>query len=62
MKLKITAEINIDNFIIDKTSQEELDCLISILNDKEETFLILHSNDIGDSIGSTNQFNFEIIK
>jgi hypothetical protein len=33
-----------------------------MLNDKENTFAILHSNDVGDSLGQSNNFKYEIIK
>jgi hypothetical protein len=32
------------------------------MNDKENIMLVLHSNDIGDSIGQTSNFKWKIIK
>jgi len=31
------------------------------LNDKKDTMIILHSNDVGDTIGQTNNFKWELL-
>ena len=60
-QIKITAVIDIDENHWDIQDAEGLMLFEQYLND-EETFVILHSNDIGDEIGSTNQFTYEMIK
>jgi hypothetical protein len=62
MKLKIEAEIEVDeNLWYSHADEEEFEWFISILNDKENTMVVLHSNDIGDTIGQTFDFNWQII-
>ena len=59
MKLKIECEIELnDNWV---TNEEELKWMIEVLNDKENAMLVLWSNDIGDEIGQTNDFKYEIL-
>ena len=63
MTLKIEFEIQIeDGFWFDSNCQDETKWFIDMLNDKENTFAILHSNDVGDSLGQSNNFKYEIIK
>ena len=60
MKIKIEAVIDVDdsyNF----SDQDEIDWFNSVLDDKKHTHLILWSNDIGDDIGHTFNFKYEII-
>ncbi len=59
MKIKIEAIIEIDENIW-FTDQEEFEWFKSVLEDKEDTMLILWSNDIGDEIGQTSEFKYEI--
>ena len=59
MKIKIEAIIEIDENIW-FTDQEEFEWFKSVLEDKESTMLILWSNDIGDKIGQTSEFKYEI--
>lgn len=61
MKVKITATISVkSNF--NNLNEEELEWFTNyILKDKENTMLILHSNEIRDEIGNTREFNYEII-
>ena len=62
MKLKIECEIEIeDGFWFDEGNEEGLEWFKSVLDDKEYTTLILWSNDIGDEIGQTSNFKYEII-
>jgi hypothetical protein len=60
-QIKITAVIDIDENHWEIEDSEGFIFFEQMLND-EETFVILHSNDIGDEIGSTSQFTYEIIK
>lgn len=63
MKLRIEAEIEIqDDLWYSHADEEELEWFKSLLNDKENTILILHSNEVGDSIGQTFDFKYKIIK
>jgi hypothetical protein len=59
-KILIAAVIEIDEKLWDLNDPQELDDFMDEMNYKE-TFLILHSNDIGDQIGSTNDFTFKLI-
>jgi len=59
MKIKIEAIIEIDENIW-FADQEEFEWFKSVLEDKESTMLILWSNDIGDKIGQTSEFKYEI--
>lgn len=62
-KIKIECEIefNKDTWY-SHADKEELEWFISLLNDKENTMVVLHSNDVGDTIGVTNDFKWKIIK
>ena len=61
MKIKIEAVINVDDDLFFFSDQDEIDWFNSVLNDKKHTRLILHSNDIGDEIGQTYNFKYEIL-
>jgi hypothetical protein len=62
MKLKIEAVIEIeDDLWFSHADKEELEWFKSVLNDKEATMLILHSNDVGDTMGETFDFKWEIL-
>jgi hypothetical protein len=62
-KIKIEAEIEFDEYTwYSHSDKEELEWFTSLLNDKENIMLVLHSNDIGDSIGQTSNFKWKIIK
>ena len=59
--LKIECEIEIDDELwYSHNDEEELEWFKSMLNDKENTMLILWSNDVGDEIGQTNEFKWRI--
>jgi hypothetical protein len=62
MKLKIECELEIDDdtWCI-HSDKEELEWFKSLLEDKENTFIILWSNDVGDEIGQTHNFKYKII-
>ena len=64
MKILIKATIEVDE---DKwyshSDQEEFEWFKSLLDDKEkEPVLVLWSNEVGDEIGSTSEFEYEIIE
>lgn len=60
MKIKIEAVIDVaDGYNF--SDQEEKDWFKSVLDDKKNTRLILRSNDIGDEIGHTHNFKYEIL-
>lgn len=61
MILKVEFEIEIeDGFWFDPDCQEETEWFMNMLNDKENTFAMLHSNEIGDSLGESDNFKYEI--
>jgi hypothetical protein len=62
MKIKIEAVIDVVDNWCDLNDQEELEWFLSVMNDKKDTFVYLHSNDVGDTIGQTSEFKFELIK
>lgn len=62
-KIRIEAEIEFNGDTwYSHNDAEELEWFISLLNDKKNTMVILHSNDVGDTIGQTFDFKWEIIK
>ena len=62
MKIKIEAIIEVeDDLWYSHADKEELEWFKSLLNDKENILIVLHSNDVGDTIGHTNDFKYEII-
>lgn len=60
-QIKIEAIIEIDENVFELDDREEKEWFIDMMNDKEHTNLLLWSNDIGDEIGSTFQFKWELI-
>ena len=60
MEIEIKAIIKIDAAYGNLTDKEEKDWFLSLLNDKKNILLILHSNDVGDEIGSTNDFKYKL--
>jgi hypothetical protein len=61
MKIKIEATIEVeDDLWYSHADEEELEWFKSLLNDKENILVVLHSNDVGDTIGQTNDFKWEI--
>lgn len=62
MKIKIEFEIEVDeNIWGSHADKEEHEWFKSILEDKEDTMLILWSNEVGDEIGQTSNFKYEIL-
>lgn len=62
-KIKIECEIEFnEDTWYSHNDEEELEWFTSLLNDKENTMVVLHSNDVGDTIGQTNDFKWKIIK
>lgn len=64
MKIKIECVIEVDDDIFPYSDvfPEEKEWFDSIMNDKENTRILLYSNDIGDAVGETHIFKYEIIK
>jgi len=60
MKIEGVIEFESDDWY-DEKYQEEVQWFLDMINDKENTFLTLHNNDIVDSIGKTSDFKFEIL-
>jgi hypothetical protein len=60
MKIKIECEIEVvDSYWFN--DEEELLWFKDILEDKEGTFVQLWSNEVGDEIGQTSNFKYEIL-
>lgn len=64
MKIKIECTIEVDDrmFPYFEGFPEEKEWFDSVMNDKENTRLVIWSNDVGDEIGSTNNFKYKITK
>ena len=60
MKIKVSAVLNIDDNVYG-TEESEMEWFREMIADKENTMLILHSNDVGDTIGETFDFDWEIL-
>jgi adenosyl cobinamide kinase/adenosyl cobinamide phosphate guanylyltransferase len=59
-KIIVSAEIEFDEDLwYSHADKEEMDWFKSIMSD--HTTLILHSNEVGDTICETNNFKWEII-
>ena len=62
MKIKIEAVIEVeDDYWYSHVDEEELEWFKSLLNDKEQTMVVLHSNEVGDTMGETFDFKWEIL-
>lgn len=61
MKIKIECVIEFDETFWFE-GEDGLNWFKSVLNNKEETKVILWSDDVGDEIGSTTDFKHEILK
>jgi hypothetical protein len=61
MLIKIVAEINIEDFWCNFTDKSELDWFKEMMEDRANTMLVLHSNDVGDTIGYTTDFKWKIV-
>ena len=60
-KIKIEAVIELDSELWPMEDKSEIEWFNEMMADKENAFLMLWSNDIGDEIGSTKEFKYEII-
>jgi len=60
MRIKIECEIEVDESLW-FSDEEEKEWFIETLSDKENTMVILWSNEVGDSIGETFNFKYEIL-
>lgn len=62
MKIKIECEIEVDDTFGDFQDQEEIDWFMSLLDNEEGmTNVRLWSNEVGDEIGTTSNFKYEIL-
>ncbi len=62
MKIKIECEIEVDDTWGDFQDQEEIDWFMSLLDNEEGmTNVRLWSNEVGDEIGVTSKFKYEIL-
>ena len=62
MKIKVEFELDInENFWCSHLDEKEMEWFLSLLNDGESTSAILWSNEVGDEIGSTTNFKYEIL-
>lgn len=63
MFIRIEAVIEVDEDVwYSHNDEEELEWFTSMLNSKRDSMVVLHSNEVGDVIGETFDFNWEIIK
>jgi hypothetical protein len=63
MKIKIECEIEVDeNVWCSHLDKEEMEWFKSLLDDKSnDPMVILWSNEVGDEIGKTSNFKYEIL-
>ena len=63
MFIRIEAVIEVDEDVwYSHNDEEELEWFTSMLNSKRDSMVVLHSNEVGDVIGETFDFKWEIIK
>jgi len=61
-KIKIECEIEFDDDLwYSQNDEEELEWFKTLLNDSKNTMVVLHSNDVGDTIGQTFDFKWKLI-
>jgi hypothetical protein len=61
-KIKIECEIEFDEEMwYSHDDEDSFEWFKSVLNDKENTIVLLHSNDVGDSIGETTDFKWKLL-
>jgi hypothetical protein len=58
--LKVEAIMEIDETCFPLDDKEDLQYFLDILNDKEQTRLMVFSNDLGDEVCITNDFKWKI--
>lgn len=62
MRIRIECEIEFDEDLwYSHADNEEHQWFKSLLDDGESTSVILFSNEVGDEIGSTTNFKYEIL-
>lgn len=61
MLIKIVAEIKLNESFCDFKDKSELDWFKEMMEDRANTMLVLHSNDVGDTIGYTTDFKWKIV-
>ena len=61
MLIKIEAEIKLNESLCGFKDKSELDWFKEMMEDRANTMLILHSNDVGDTIGYTTDFKWKIV-
>ena len=61
MLIKIVAEIKLNEGFCDFKDKSELDWFKEMMEDRTNTMLVLHSNDVGDTIGYTANFKWKIV-
>ena len=61
MLIKIEAEIKLNESFCGFRDKSELDWFKEMMEDRANTMLILHSNDVGDTIGYTTDFKWKIV-
>jgi hypothetical protein len=62
MKIKIECEIEVDDVWFDSTDQDAIDWFMELLDNEEGmTNVRLWSNEVGDEIGYTSKFKYEIL-
>jgi hypothetical protein len=61
MLIKIVAEIKVEDFCCNFKDKSELDWFKEMMEDRANTMLVLHSNDVGDTIGYTTDFKWKIV-
>ena len=62
MKIKIECEIEVDDTWCNSIDQEEIDWFMELLDNEEGmTSVSLWSNEVGDEIGMTSNFKYEIL-
>ena len=61
MLIKIEAEIKLNESLCGFKDKSELDWFKEMMEDRANTMLVLHSNDVGDTIGYTTDFKWKIV-
>ncbi len=62
MKIKIECEIEVDDTWCDSTDQDEIDWFMGLLDNEEGmTHVKLWSCEVGDEIGYSSKFKYDIL-
>jgi len=64
VKIKIECIIEVDDNLFSYGDEfpEEKEWFDGVMEDREHTYLLLYSNDIGDEIGRSHDFKYQIIE